>query len=47
MARGEADRQNSRFFFLKISNEIGTACRKSLTRAKAREPLTPEGREYF
>ena len=26
--------QNSRVFFLKISKEIGKACRKSLTRAK-------------
>ena len=35
--------QNSRFFFLKISKEIGKAWRKSLTRAK-REPQTPVGR---
>ena len=31
---GEPRLQNSRFFFLKISKEIGKACRKSLTRAK-------------
>ena len=31
--------KNSRFFFLKISKEIGEACRKSLTRAQ-RESLT-------
>ena len=35
--------QKSRFFFLKISKEIGKAWRKSLTRAK-RASLTPEGR---
>ena len=32
--------QNSRFFFLKISKEIGKAWRKSLKR-EAREPHTP------
>ena len=35
--------QKSRFFFLKISKEIGKAWRKSLTRAK-RASLTPVGR---
>ena len=35
--------QKSRFFFLKISKEIGKAWRKSLTRAK-RASLTPVAR---
>ena len=47
MARGEVDRQNSRFFFLKISNEIGTACRKSLTRAKRASLTRPKGVSIF
>ena len=41
--------QNSRFFFLKISKEIGKAWRKSLTRAK-RASLTnvsPQSRSLF
>ena len=42
--RSFATLQNSRFFFLKISKEIGKACRKSLTRAK-RASLTRPARE--
>ena len=37
--------QNSRFFFLKISEEIGKACRKSLTRAK--RASLPRSRSLF
>ena len=33
--------QNNRFFFLKISKEIGKAWRKSLLKREAREPHTP------
>ena len=48
MARGEVDMQNSRFFFfLKISKEIGTACRKSLTRAKCASLTRPKGVSIF
>ena len=35
--------QNSRFFFLKISKEIGKAWRKSLTRAKHASLTRPTG----
>ena len=42
----EVTLQNSRFFFLKISKEIGKAWRKSLTR-EAREPHTPVGQASF
>ena len=41
--------QNSRFFFLKISKEIGKAWRKSLTRASLtrRERLSPVSLSVF
>ena len=42
--------QNSRFFFLKISKEIGKAWRKSLTRAKRVRRIfsvSPQSRSLF
>ena len=49
MARGEGevDCKTVGFFFLKISKEIGKACRKNLTRAKRASLTRPKSESIF